>query len=112
MAPRVYKENAQDLSEIVLITGLALTRVTRSAPVQNLQKTATTDLFELAGSMTREIDDHGPTHHQYEKPLFQSSACGIDRAARVYGVVQYECSSRGGSAKVAHSSDRPFGPVC
>ena len=38
MAPRVYKENAQDLSEIVLITGLALTRVTRSAPVQNWQE--------------------------------------------------------------------------
>ena len=50
--------------------------------------------------MTREIDDHGPTHHQYEKPLFQSSACGIDRAARVFSVVQYECSSRGGSAKL------------
>ena len=28
---QVDKENAQDLSEIVLITGLALTRVTRSA---------------------------------------------------------------------------------
>ena len=62
MAPRVYKENAQDLSEIVLITGLALTRVTRSAPVQNLQKTANTDLFELAGSMTREIDDLSLIH--------------------------------------------------
>lgn len=95
-----------------MITGLALTTVKRLLSIQTLQRTANTDLFDFAGSITRENDDNGSTHHQYEKPVFQTSARGIDRTAGVFGLVQYQRSGRGRNAKAADSGYRPFGPVC